>query len=118
MSTSTDAIMVYGIPLKEDALEEWDEDRNPESGPAYLAFMGGADGGICVVSHCSGDYPMHIIAIEGTELRAWRGSPKPVAVVQMRADDNEWNKRLLDYCKAHKLKTAGKPGWWLASMWG
>ena len=62
--------------------------------------------------HCSGDYPMYILAVPGTETRAWRGSP--VAITELRkvemGDEYQDAVGKLGF-------DAGAAQWWLCSMW-
>ena len=114
MGTSTDAMLMYGVPLDEDTDLSYDEDVDTQqSGPAFMNFMGKAEGGIEIVEHCSKDCTMYFAIIEGTLVRAWRGYPMKVETPKPEAS---WNKRLAAFCKKHGL-SAGKPAWYIASMW-
>lgn len=117
MGTSTDAILVYGIPLEEGAIRY---DENAKSGPSYMYYTGGVEDGVEIVMHCSAEYPMHIVAIPGTAISAYRGSPTPVAVDSLLPGTEADNELLLAFLKKHKLKKSkgAKPGWWLCSYWG
>ncbi len=115
MSVSTDAMLMYGIPLHEDEDLSYDEGSSdaPTSGPAYMAYMGKPEDGCEMVSHCSGECPMYFAVIEGTVTRARRGHPKEVTTPEPKP---EWDARLRDFCKKHNLSHR-KPGWYIASMW-
>jgi hypothetical protein len=117
MGVSTDAILVYGIPLKEGAIDEYYEgEGSPESGPSWMAYYGNEEDGLVIVSHCHGDFPMHILSVEGSEIRAWRGAAKRVDALP--AMGNDVDEKLRAFVKKHKLAVDGKPGWWLASYGG
>lgn len=116
MGVSTDAILVYGIPLEKGAIGEHEND-GPEEGPAWMVWSGDPVDGIEIVSHCSGDYPMHIVAIAGSEVRAWRGNP--IRLERDLATVEAHDALILAFLKRHglKRKKGATPGWWLASMW-
>src|SRR5271170_950184 len=75
MGQSTDALLVYGVPLHEDEDLSYDaEDENaPKDGPRYMAYMGKSEDGVSIVDHCSSDSPMYFVAINGVVFRASRG---------------------------------------------
>ena len=108
MSTSTDGILCYGVDLG-------DCDEDP---PEWLAkFIEDTDNckdskyPVKLVYHCSGEYPMYIIAAKGTLSESWRGSPKkPVMIV---APESE--RLLISFLREHDIKD--NPSWLLASMW-
>lgn len=115
MGTSTDAILVYGIPIAEDTIAPaGDDEETPASGPQYLLDYN-VENGITITKHCSYDFPMYILSISDTVSRAYRGSPLPM---RFRKTKPEWRTKLRAYAKKHKLETDGKPGWYLCSMWG
>jgi len=68
-----------------------------------------------LVTHCSYEYPMYIVALPGTKLRAYRGDPKRV---EMRRVPEEEKRILTDFCDRHEIEYSGKPCWWLASLFG
>lgn len=117
MGVSTDAILVYGIPLEEGAIRRHHEGEDPETGPAWMAYSGDVEDGVQIVTHCSGDYPMHIVALEGSEIHAHRGYPKRVD--RMLAVSTNDDVKLRAFVAKHGLTTekGAEPGWWLASWW-
>ena len=117
MGVSTDAILVYGIPLEECAIDHH-RDGDPEEGPAWMAASGDEVDGIEIVSHCSDSHPMHIVAIVGTQTRAWRGHPVRVKA-RTKPRGGAWDRKLRAFVKKHSLEAApdAKPGWWLCSEW-
>lgn len=120
MGTSTDAILLYGIPLKEGAVDDYDEDDEtlPQEGPAYMAWDGAAVDGIQLVRHCSKEAPMYFVAIAGTVVRAWRGSPRKFN--GMYPDVSEWNAKLVAFVEKHHLAIEEDfaAAWYIASYWG
>jgi hypothetical protein len=117
MGTSTDAKLVYGIPLSEETeIGEWN-DGDPESGPAWIAWSGEPHDGVTLTRHCSDGCVMYILALEGTETTAWRGQPVRIKPKDLHVDGSR-DEKLRAYAKRFKLKTKGKPGWWLCSWWG
>ena len=119
MGVSTYAILVYGIPLADDAIKPYDdtEDNEDESSPSYMVFMGKVIDGVHIVTHCSDEYRMHIATIAGTQQRARRGNPRAIDQASLAVDPS-WNDRLQAFIEKHGLETDGDPGWYLASWWG
>lgn len=78
------------------------------------------------VSHCSGEYPMPILAVGGTENRAWRGSPIDISSPSSPLDidinrfsvTKEQHNALLAFCNQHSIEATEPPRWWLCSYWG
>lgn len=64
------------------------------------------------VVHCSGDYPMYIIAVPGTVVVAHRGYP---VEIDNHAVDSEAFINFLSFC--YKYNIYGDVKWWLCSMW-
>jgi hypothetical protein len=124
MGQSTDAILLYGVPLEAESLDDFREERYPNKDPLpdspdfvpWLAYEGKPYDGIEIVRHCSGDYPMHIVAIEGTQTTAWRGHPKPIDVAKLAVPAGA-DEKLRAFVERYKLTASGEPGWWLASDW-
>jgi hypothetical protein len=71
--------------------------------------------GIELVYHCSGDYPMHILAILESKHRAHRGCPEKLG--QEIVAKKEWKDTLKDFCKKAGIKYE-EPQWLLCSNWG
>jgi hypothetical protein len=120
MGTSTDAILVYGIPvaISEHVENSNDRDGLPEDHPKNLAFNGSAVDGISIVLHCCYEEPMAIVAIAETENIAYRGSPEQIKPLNLYFLTSHHNKKLRAYCEKYNLETSGNPGWWLVSWWG
>ena len=68
-----------------------------------------------VVKHCSGDYPMYIIAVPGTWTRAHRGFPREIDSNKMSFDIKD-AAALIKFCDDYGIAGEG-PAWWLSSMW-
>lgn len=71
-------------------------------------------------THCSGDYPMPFLYIQGTLTTANRGDPAPIDVKQLYSstDTDVWNTHLIGMAKTMGINIGdAKPGWWLASNW-
>lgn len=129
MGTSTDAILVYGVPLDEGDLP-WKTDDGEGDWEDWLLRLAGftetnwrvngywerkraalAAFPFDIVPHCSCDYPMYILTIRGTATTANRGFPEKIEALEPK-DPSE----LLAFCAEHGMKH-GEPGWWLCSMW-
>lgn len=130
MGVSTDGILVYGIAFEEeevpDFLEPFDGDFDDYLGSISGLPQYGEPGHsfddhrkfrdacpVDVVTHCSYDYPMYIIAVRGTELRNKRGY---VAEVESLAVDEEKFAAFKAWCADRSIE--GEPKWLLCSMWG
>jgi hypothetical protein len=114
MSTSTDAILLYGVLLSEDTvIAENEEDEESADDLVTMLVNGKTIDGCVIVAHCSGECPMYFVAIDGTVTTANRGYPK---VVHTSRPSTEWDKRLKAFCKKHSLSHS-KPDWYIASMW-
>lgn len=135
MGTSTDAKLLYGIPLEEGAFDDFDEDEDDgtteHSGPSWMAFSGRAEDGCTLESHQSKEVPRYFVCPDGARtyakassddiaktgrLVAWRGHP--ICVTAKRLDPHpEWDALLRAFVAKHGLKVVGEPGWYLASDW-
>jgi len=120
MGTSTDAILVYGIPvaISEHIKNFHDREGLPKDHPKVLAFGGEAIDGISIVMHCCYEDPMAIVALAETEKTAWRGSPQRINTYDMHFLGSSNDNKLKAYCEKYELETEGEPGWWLVSWWG
>ena len=118
MGVSTDGILVFGIPLEEGV--EFPEVANfDDDFEEYLYQKRRDDPNFPVelVSHCSCEYPMYILAIAGTEFSASRGYVQKIdnlpTVTETQID------QLRAFAEAHDLDDwlDGEPGWYLCSNW-
>lgn len=116
MGQSTDALLMYGIRLTDEADLEYDEEADEGSAAARLAWSGDDVDGVTIESHCSGEYPMYIIAIKATVIRAWLGHPKDIDPAKLVAQ-SEWADKLQAFVLKYKLPTEGQMGWIMASNW-
>ncbi len=116
MSTSTDAYLVYGIPLKDDSFYIDTEIEDRES-PSYIASMGKSVNDISILVHCSDKCPQYIVHLTEAKYTANRGYIQDIdpskLVIPEGGDD-----KLRDFCRVHELETEGDPGWLLCSYWG
>jgi hypothetical protein len=67
-----------------------------------------------LITHCSGEYPMYIVALRGHTTKAWRGSPEVIESLNV-------DERLLSEAKIFCNKYGipfDDPKWLLASYWG
>jgi hypothetical protein len=117
---STDAILCYGIPLEEDydfdeafsgKIKDEDLEEDYISGWTASEYLE-KETDCVLISHCSCDYPMFILSVEESKIRAWRGDPKEVTSLDVKP---EWNEKIQKV--ADLMGLSGKPGWWLASDW-
>lgn len=136
MGRSTTAMVAFGFDLGEDLPEAWEglefddiiaqenglEQPPPESHDNskwsnYFTTLGQlADAyPLELIYHCSCDYPLHFLALKGTQQWADRGYPalleqlppiEPDAITQMK-----------DFCARHNINWQ-EPGWYLFSNEG
>ena len=84
--------------------QEWDKIIGPAKETA----------GVDLAHHCHSDYPMYILAIAGTEMRARRGFP--IGMDALPAISTEQTDKLQDFCKRHSIPWR-QPQWLLCSIW-
>lgn len=68
-----------------------------------------------LVYHCSGDYPMYIVAVKGTTVKAWRGEPQEITTETFEIDV----KHLFAaqrFCEEHEIPFED-PTWILCSYY-
>lgn len=71
--------------------------------------------GVELVQHCSGDYPMYILAAAGSRTTASRGSA--LSFGQSVSAKPEWREKLLAFCEKTGIKFE-EPEFLLCSYWG
>jgi hypothetical protein len=108
MSTSTDAIICFGVELYEGDCagidDFWDQDN-------WLRQTFGTQL-LRVIKHCSGDEPEYIVAIIGTVVTAARGYPSTF-------DIQEMSKHITQEALDELRKISDRdPKWLLCSYWG
>jgi hypothetical protein len=139
MSTSTDAILFYGIQYEDgteftwyeqyDSVDEWYAEKMGLPVPRgeydereYEKYLKArrpilAKMGVEVGYHCSAEYPMTYIAITGTETIASRGYPEEIDPKKMIEPPPDQIQKLRDFIELAGLEWA-EPRWWLVSYWG
>lgn len=138
MSQSTDGILVFGFDVGEenpvgnlftDEIEEFDDLIISESGlPHYdgnntddyreywskiKAVIDACP--VDIISHCSGDYPMYIVAVRGTYHNASRGYPEALSADAFNVPQEKID-AAQKWCEDHGVEWQA-PSWLLASMW-
>lgn len=132
MGTSTDAILVFGFEIggedePPEFLDEFDGDFEsfldslsglPEYGEEGHSFDAQFEyRKNCPASmtlHCSYDYPMYILAVNGTETRSSRGTPREIGSMDVSDSDVSAFKA---WCESNDIEYK-EPKWLLCSMWG
>lgn len=121
MGVSTDAILAYGIELPEDFVERYDEEMHTKETNllGWMAYMGKAVDGCQLVTHQSDEFPMHVLAFEGSAIEASRGNPQKIAPPELisLAERSVANKKLREFCDKHGVPWS-EPAWLLFSYWG
>ena len=72
---------------------------------------------VILVNHCSGDYPMYILAVPGTFRSAARGSPGAFVPSELEVTEQQ-KAALIKFCKDYGIEFDGEPAWYLSSYWG
>ena len=140
MGVSTDAILCWGIHLpdeedrEDDVIPPWvdgdmdgvlcekmsgpkppPESKTDDDRKAYWKtrsdFLKGIN--VEVFSHCSGDYPMYIIAITESKTVASRGYPETIKSLR---HGMKWDQQLRAVCDVLGIKWE-PPKWILCSDW-
>jgi len=70
---------------------------------------------MALVLHCSGDYPMFILATPSSVMEAYRGYPKMLDPEHLQVNIKEL-RTLERFCEQWELEGDG-PAWWLVSLW-
>ena len=129
MGVSTDALLFYGIEVKNEDGENSDlsdEDLAKFFGIPYeevemsdesvteLIETLLADSPLELGTHCSCDYPMYILHLKAHQHRAWRGEPVKLDkdTLFVAPVDNE---EATAWCRERGIEWA--PDWLLASNW-
>jgi hypothetical protein len=126
MGQSTDAILMYGFPVKEGSNthericnDDADDGSEDDGSLAGMAYHGGADAnGVELQCHCHHEYPMWFVGIAVSHVRAWRGHPQRVST---NTPNHHWDAALRAFKAKHDIPdddTDGPVGWWLFSYWG
>ena len=131
MTVSTDAILFYGVLLKEEDVEKVVEKffgEEPEDSDDTGTFLDIWDEhhvpGVELVTHCYDSYPEYAIALEGTVTIAARGYPQEISLAKLIAPDAPngidpiaEQLKLMGFPKS-VIKWAGQnTKWWMVS-WG
>lgn len=68
-----------------------------------------------IITHCSYEYPMYIVALNGTKVTAWQGDPKEARLVTVRG---EHLRSATEFCEKHNLCDFSGAKWLLFSSVG
>jgi hypothetical protein len=95
-------------------------DANEAEFDAYRAAMDAilAELGVDWDSHCHHECSMPLLYVQGTKITAHRGSPKPLALLEI---DPTWQGKLDSFLESQGVEPPegeNQPGWWVASWWG
>ena len=140
MGQSTDGILVYGIDFGEDFDSERFVDADGDQDfEGFIHLERGVSPimdvesttyrdarwnaqkeavknyPIELVKYCSGNYPMYVVAVPGTKIRASRGDAKIITPDRLRVT-NEQETALKGWCEQHDIKWS-QPHWLLCSVW-
>lgn len=144
MSQSTDAIIAYGVDFGEEPNFPWlDEDGNgeldvwwakengvpaptcefsDENKAEWRAYWGKKNAleKICpveVISHCSGDYPMYVLAARSSGTSASRGYPESLDLLDLIHKSQGFYDALQGFCKKYGIEIKTPAAWLLFSDW-
>lgn len=126
MGVSTDGILVFGIDLGDeipefmDGYDDWwhftDVVAGLEDAEYKLRNEFRENYAVDLVQHCSYNYPMYILAINGTEHRNSRGYLTEIDPTEMVVSQEKIDK-LKTFCEEYGIEWQ-EPKWYLCSMWG
>ena len=144
MSTSTDAILCYGVEFEEGYEFPWDDAEgefegfeewwtlqcgvsapkvpySPESKEEYNKYWDikrekMEECPVELVLHCSGEYPMYIIAAKGSVTTAYRGTPVTVSPLGFDKT-SEYHTAVAEFVDKYEI-FGPRPDWLLCSYWG
>ena len=133
MGQSTDAYLVYGIPVADEYEGSDNIEINGEEIEisTMLVRLAGHDpdkigyleqsaiekaSPLGMVRHCSDDYPMFILGIKETYQSASRGELAEIDPEIFRGDTDAWNQQLHKFADHFGLEC--EPKWYLVSYWG
>ena len=109
------------VLMRDAGLAPWgyheDEDKR-EDYKAYSARRKQAQeqAGVELITHCSGEYPMYILAIAGTAKSASRGTALEITKDDLLMNQLAGLERLRAFCELHDIPWA-EPRWLLCSYW-
>lgn len=119
MGTSTNAIIVYGMPFDP---EETDDEKVADVFGDQFEDLEEAtkEVGLIVEWHCSSEYPMYIIG--HTAVTAFRGEPKALDFDHLSHAEIDYEKTragIKSVCEKFGLPfNESECKWWLCSYWG
>ncbi len=134
MGQSTDALLAFGVCLAQEggeldflahaSCDDLDDMIRAEAGISdgeYGEVWKAAKAAypVDLIQHCSGDYPMWILAVRGTNLLARRGYPEDFDPAKLTVTQDQIE-ALKAFVEKHAIELADgefKPSWLLFSNW-
>jgi hypothetical protein len=108
--------------------DDWGERGSPEYeaiSARYSAYydkkeVALAGLGVEFLHHCSGDYPMYMLVISGSEQSASRGYPESInpREMEMAVENGNWPQTLRAVMEKLEIDGDKDMGWTLCSYWG
>ena len=94
--------------------EEWSEETKAQWREHWAACRAAeAAHPLTIIDHCSGDYPMRFLAVNGTCQRASRGNPHAIEIPPIDPSSIE---ALRSFCETFGIEWR-EPKWHIFSMW-
>ncbi len=94
--------------------DEWSDATKPQWHAFWDACRAAeAAHPLTLIGHCSGDYPMRFLAVNGTEMRANRGSPTAIKTPPISPASIE---AMRSFCEQFDIEWQ-EPEWHIFSMW-
>lgn len=119
MSVSTDAQLIYGVPLSEKQIWEMQESDSQADSDISDYLDNKVHGTpLCIEYHCSDKYPMYILGLRGYKIVAWRGDTIRIdsnVDLQVPEDADETIRKNADQAG---FVLESNPSWILCSWWG
>ena len=130
MGISSNGILVFGFPIgEENETPEFLEEAGVEDIDEFIDNELGLNDAsvdeclaarktypVDVTSYCSYEYPMHILAVRGTEITVHRGYSKEITPEHL-AVAPERISAFKAWCETHGIEYQ-EPKWLLCSMYG
>ena len=112
----------YNLFVNPETTPNWSDEQSPEREAQVTAYFDSQRAWdaanplpVDVISHCSGDYPLWILAVPGTHISANRGYPVELDPNNFARNPNTTDFRA--FCEKHNIELSKEPAWLLFSMW-
>ncbi len=110
------------VLMRDAGLAPWGYHENENQREDYKVFsarrkQAQEQAGVELITHCSGDYPMYILAVANVGWCASRGSTIEISKDDMLMNQLVGINKLREFCVRHDIPWSD-PKWLLCSYWG